>query len=440
MMKARLLAGALTVALASAAQAQTYRDAGGTLVPGFVPLAGCSTGAGCSGPISSSNPLPVSGSFSATLSGFAPGAAYATPLSVTTASSRVALPAGTVVVVYNTGANAAYVQLGGGGVAATTSNDVIQPNSWMAFTVGANTNLAAVSASGATTLNVSGGAGLPTGAGGGAGGGGSIPTGSAGAPNASVLTVQGIANGTAQPISLPSDVAPGALTITAADVVSITTAQANGQNAVTGAPSAGSAATFALPSGETVDVQASGTWVGSLSTEVSIDGGTTWYAQGVHEIGTSTFATGFTANFAGALNVAARTQFRVRATAWTSGTATILAKISLNTNTVYIGGSTAVPLTASSSARNFPGCAVGTASATCLAAGVAKSFVQVQNASASASVACAWGAAAALSGAGSFQLAAGQGASWGPVTAGIPSGALNCISSAASTPLYVEWN
>jgi hypothetical protein len=411
MMKARLLAGALTFALVGAAQAQSYRDAGGTLVPGFVPLAGCSPGAACSGPISSSN-----------------------------ASSRVALPAGTVVVIYNTGANAAYVQLGGPSVSATTSNDVIQPNGWMAFTVGANTNLAAISASGATTLNVSGGSGLPTGAGGGAGGGGSIPTGSAGSPNASVLTVQGIANGAAEPISLPSDLAPSAQTITAADAASTTTAQAHGQNAVTGTPSAGSAATFALSSGETVDVQASGTWVGALSTEVSIDGGTTWYAQGVHEIGTSTYASSLTANFAGSINVAGRTQFRVRATAWTSGAATILIKSSVNANSVYVAGSSAVPLTASSAARNFPGCAVGTASATCLAAGIAKSFVQVQNASASASIACAWGTAAALNGSGSFQLAAGQGASWGPVTAGIPSGALNCISSAASTPLYVEWN
>jgi hypothetical protein len=252
--------------------------------------------------------------------------------------------------------------------------------------------------------------------------------------------VQGITNGSPQAVSLPSDVAPGALTITAADTASTTTAQANAQSAITGTPTAGSVANFALSSGETVDVQASGAWVGALATEVSIDGGATWYAQAIHQIGTSTFASGFSGNFAGALNVAGRTQFRVRATAWTSGAATILVRVSTNPNTLYIGGSSAMQLTAAAAARNFPGCAVGTASATCLAAGVAKSFVQVQNASASASIACAWGATAALNGSGSFQLAAGQGASWGPVTAGIPSGALNCISSAASTPLFVEWN
>ena len=116
--------------------------------------------------------IPVSGSFSATLSGFQPGSAYATPLSVSTTSSRVALPAGTVVVVYNTGSAAAYVQLGGSGVAATTSNDVVPAGGWMAFTVGSNGYLAAITASGTTSLNLSGGSGLATGAGGGGGGSG----------------------------------------------------------------------------------------------------------------------------------------------------------------------------------------------------------------------------------------------------------------------------
>src|SRR5208282_4231473 len=82
------------------------------------------------------------------------------------------LPTGTVVVVYNTGSNAAYVTIGNSSVTATTGNDVIQPNSWMAFTVGTNTYLAGITASSTTALNISGGSGLPTGAGGGGGGGG----------------------------------------------------------------------------------------------------------------------------------------------------------------------------------------------------------------------------------------------------------------------------
>lgn len=176
------LAASLLALSVAAADATTYFDAGGGEAPNaVVPLVGCPNGGGtCSGPVSSTNPMPVTGSFSATLSGFAPGGAYATPLSVTTSSARVALPTGTVVIVYNTGANAAYVQLGGSGVTATTSDDVIQPNSWLAFTVGSNTNLAAITASSTASLNISGGSGLPTGAGGGSsGGGGTVSQGTA---------------------------------------------------------------------------------------------------------------------------------------------------------------------------------------------------------------------------------------------------------------------
>src|SRR5262249_26059422 len=89
---------------------------------------------------------------------------------------RVALPSGSVVIVYNTGSSPAYVTLGGSAVTATASNDVIPAGGGMAFTVGPNTNLAAIETSRATSLNISGGAGLPTGAGGsggGSGGGGS---------------------------------------------------------------------------------------------------------------------------------------------------------------------------------------------------------------------------------------------------------------------------
>lgn len=91
-------------------------------------------------------------------------------------------------------------------------------------------------------------------------------------------------------------------------------------------------------------------------------------------------------------------------------------------------------------ARNFPGCTVGTSSGSCLTASTAVSFLQVQNTSTGAAIACAFGATPVLNSSTSLQLAAGQSASWGPVTAGVPTGALNCIASSASTPLYVEWN
>lgn len=92
-----------------------------------------------------------------------------------------------------------------------------------------------------------------------------------------------------------------------------------------------------------------------------------------------------------------------------------------------------------------PGCTVAASDTVCLVAGAstAQGFyrhVQVQNVSASASIACRWGGTAALNTLTSFQLAAGQGALWGPMTAGVPLAALHCIASAGSTPLYVESN
>jgi hypothetical protein len=92
-------------------------------------------------------------------------------------------------------------------------------------------------------------------------------------------------------------------------------------------------------------------------------------------------------------------------------------------------------------ARNTPGCTVGATSGTCLAAATAITFLQIQNTSTANTVACnIVGGTAVLNSATSVQLAVGQSASWGPNTGGVPSGAINCIASGASTPLYVEWN
>jgi hypothetical protein len=91
-------------------------------------------------------------------------------------------------------------------------------------------------------------------------------------------------------------------------------------------------------------------------------------------------------------------------------------------------------------ARNFPGCTVGNTTTNCLAASTAVTFLQIQNVDTSASMACAFGVSAVLNDKSSLQLAAGQGASWGPNTGGVPTGQLNCIASGASKPLYVEWN
>lgn len=165
----RILLGAtMAVALLSSVPAfgQTYQDSGGTIVRGMVPIQ-----PGVGPLFTQSNPGKVSGTFNATFSGFQPTPAYS-QLSVGATSSRVALPSGTVVIVYNTGANAAFVTLGGSTITATVANDVIPAGGWMAFTVGSNTFLAAIETAGTTSLNISGGTGLPTGGGGAGGGGG----------------------------------------------------------------------------------------------------------------------------------------------------------------------------------------------------------------------------------------------------------------------------
>ena len=168
-MKRILLGAAMAAVLLSDVPAfgQTYQDSEGTVVRGVVPIQ-----PGVGPLFTLSNPGHVSGSFNATFSGFQPTPAYS-QLSVGATSSRVPIPSGTVVIVYNTGANGAFVTLGGSTVTATASNDVIPAGGWMAFTVGTNTFLAAIETAGATSLNISGGSGLPTGVGGGGSGGGS---------------------------------------------------------------------------------------------------------------------------------------------------------------------------------------------------------------------------------------------------------------------------
>src|SRR6185312_9897344 len=126
----------------------------------------------CAAPDGSGN-VPITGTITASLGGFTPSASGArmTPLSVTTADSSGSLPTGAVVVVSNVGGtNPMYCNVNG--VAATTSDQLISPNSWFAFTIPATiTTLHCIATGGTTTANGVGGAGLPTGAGGGGGGG-----------------------------------------------------------------------------------------------------------------------------------------------------------------------------------------------------------------------------------------------------------------------------
>lgn len=131
-----------------------------------------------------------------------------------------------------------------------------------------------------------------------------------------------------------SDLAPATQNITVVDSGSSSAAGANNQTIIIGTPTAGSAASFALSTIETVRVEVTGIWTGTIATETSIDGGTTWVNQGVHQ-GAYTVST-FTAGFVGGCNVAGATNFRIRATAAITGTVVVKVTESVNTQSVYI--------------------------------------------------------------------------------------------------------
>jgi hypothetical protein len=240
--------------------------------------------------------IPVSGSLSATLSGFAPGGAYA-QLSVSGTSGNVALPAGSVVVVYNTGANPAFVKLGASNtVVATTADDVVAAGGWSAFTVGANTYLAAITASSSTTLNLSGGSGLMTGVAGGSIAtnysletGGNLAAIAAAQTTAqtslsSIVTNTGkipalgqAASASSVPVTLASnpDIRVSSASTTVADTASTSTAGFNGVNVLTGTPTAGSTLLQAINGQASVTVTLSAA-TATANMEVSGDGGVTF--------------------------------------------------------------------------------------------------------------------------------------------------------------------
>jgi hypothetical protein len=120
-------------------------------------------------PCNATNPLAVSGTFSA--SGFTPNGNYAT-LTAAGTSGSVALPAGTTVLFQNTGTTAVSCTLGIGSATATANEIIIQAAGAAGLTVGANTFGACIDQTGSVsnTVVLAGGAGIATGGGGGGGG------------------------------------------------------------------------------------------------------------------------------------------------------------------------------------------------------------------------------------------------------------------------------
>ncbi|MBE9038331.1 hypothetical protein [aff. Roholtiella sp. LEGE 12411] len=125
--------------------------------------------------------------------------------------------------------------------------------------------------------------------------------------------------------------------ITAADVGSSTVSGQNSQGIITGTPTANSTVAVAGSGNTSFSVLVTGTWVGTLQFERSLDNGTTWTSTGAFSAGTSFSGQTITSNGAFHGNASSATNIRMRATTWSSGTATIRILLGKGTGAITIG-------------------------------------------------------------------------------------------------------
>lgn len=134
-------------------------------------------------------------------------------------------------------------------------------------------------------------------------------------------------------------------TVNAADVGSSAATGQNNQSIITGTPTANSTFSLAGSGNSTFAVLVTGTWVGTLQFERSLDNGVTWTSVGASSAGTRFNGQTITANGAFHGNASSSTNIRMRATAWTSGTASIKILLGQGTGTITIGNPvTTLPL------------------------------------------------------------------------------------------------
>ena len=127
-------------------------------------------------PVTGSNPLPVTGTFSATLSGFTGNGSYATLTATGSSSSSTALPTGTTTNISNTGTTAVSCTFATGSATGVASNIVIQPGSSKSRANGAFDHIACIDQTGSVSnvVVLEGGSGLGNDSGGGGSGGGAV--------------------------------------------------------------------------------------------------------------------------------------------------------------------------------------------------------------------------------------------------------------------------
>lgn len=243
---------------------------------------------------------------------FTPNGNFGTLTATAASSASTALPAGATMAFQNTSTVDVSCVLSSGAATATTNKIVIRGGATVFVAVGSNVNTACINQSGSASnvVVLAGGTGLGTNFGGGGSGGG------------------GGASDTSAALS--------GMTI---------------NNAAT---------SIALVGTNSVGVLLSGTWVGTLTPEVSADGGTTWVATSFYNANTHATAATATANGTyQILGTGGMSNARVRISAYTSGTVTgnlkavaqapsandaqsqILVNTTDGTDTAYAGSGTA---------------------------------------------------------------------------------------------------
>lgn len=150
------------------------------------------------------------------------------------------------------------------------------------------------------------------------------------------------------------DASPATQSITVVDSGSSTATGQNSQSIITGTATASSFASFTLAGQDTVNIQITGTWVGTLQSEISFDGGTTWYIRGIHLIGTTFSASIMNSNSGGLLSVGGCTTVRIRCTAYTSGTAAVKITETINPASMYIANQVSSALTPTTTGGLIP--------------------------------------------------------------------------------------
>lgn len=96
----------------------------------------------------------------------------------------------------------------------------------------------------------------------------------------------------------------------------------------------------------------------------------------------------------------------------------------------------AATLTPTNSSGSFAAATITNSSVQYVAAAAAHTILDIKNESTTATIACAFGATAAINTAGSYTIPPGWHRSW--EGSYVPSDAVNCISSAATSPATIE--